>query len=275
MSQRKYIEDVLIRFGMENSKSVTTPLDNSIKLSKKMEPITKEEISEMKMIPYQSLIGSLMYLAVSTRPDIAYSVYFLSQYNTNPGKAHWMAAKRILRYLRGTTNHGLVYQKTENPLIGFVDSDWGASLDDRISYTGFVFKLADAAITWESKKQRTVALSSTEAEYLALGEATKEAVYLRNLLQEIGYMHLKCEPTVLFCDNQGAQNLTKNPVFHCRTKHIDIRHHYIREIFRKGQIDVKYIPTDDMVADVLTKGLYRPKHEKFRKYLGISDVTTH
>ena len=213
-----------------------------------------------------------MYLAVSTRPDIAYAVSSLSQFNQNPGKAHWISAKRILRYLKGTQHFGLLFTKNGKNLHGYVDADWGAAVDDRRSYTGFVFKLANSAISWESRKQRTVALSSTEAEYMALTEAAKETTYLRCFLKEVGILSSDAKPTNVFCDNQGAQELMRNPVHHARSKHIDIRHHYVREVFEKGDLEVEYITTTEMVADVLTKALLGPSHRRCLKELGIVNL---
>ncbi|XP_050460197.1 uncharacterized protein LOC126856068 [Cataglyphis hispanica] len=207
----------------------------------------------MKNIPYQSLIGSLMYLAVSTRPDISYAISILSQFNTNSGKVHWNAAKRVLRYLKGT--------KSEIPLIGFVDADCGGNVDDRVFYTGFVFKLANTAITWKARKQKSIALSSTEAEYMALTKAAKETVYLRNLLEEMCYMERQSKPITIYCDNQGAQKLMLNPMYHSRTKHIDIRNHYVRDVFKSGKLDVSYVPTELMIANVLTKSLFKLSHQ--------------
>ena len=152
VSQRKFIEDTLAKFGMSECKPVSTPLYGKIKLTKQMSPTTKEEAEEMRKTPYQSLIGTLMYLTVATRPDITHAVNLLGQFNMNPGKEHWQSAKRVLRYLQGTSDHGLVYQKTGDCLKGFTDADWGATIDDRSSYTGLVFKLEGAAVTWESKK---------------------------------------------------------------------------------------------------------------------------
>lgn len=272
MYQRKYITKILQDFGMDESKPMKTPLDGNSKLSKQDAPRTNEEITEMKDVPYQSLIGALMYLAVSTRPDIAYTISVLSQYNVNPGKMHWAAGKRVLRYLRNTTNHGLIFRKTQEKLIGFVDADWAGDVDTRVSHTGYVFKLADAAVTWEARKQKTIALSSTEAEYMALTEAAKETVYLRNLLKEIGFLEKDAEPTIVYCDNQGAQKLMRNPIYHSRSKHIDIKHHYVREIYQRGEIDVKYLATSNMIADVLTKGLFGPSHKKCIEGFGLSSV---
>lgn len=175
----------------------------------------------------------------------------------------------MLRYLRGTSDNGLKYHKTGKQLEGFVDADWGADIDHRRSYTGYFFQLAGAAISWESRKQRTVALSSTEAEYNALSEAAKEAVYLRNFLEEAGFNNLVADKTIIYCDNQSARELMRNPVFHSRTKHIDIKCHYVRQVFAEGCIDVKYISTTDMIADVLTKGLSKIGHEKCIQGLGV------
>ncbi|XP_035210361.1 secreted RxLR effector protein 161-like [Stegodyphus dumicola] len=183
-----------------------------------------------------------MYLSMATRPDITYAVNLLSQFNINPGKEHWHAAKRILRYLKGTQDRGLIYTKTGKPLIAFVDAYWASNVDDRKSYTGFVYILTGSAISWESQKQRSVALSSTEAEYMALSEAAKETVYLRDFLKELGY-NIE-HPTTIYCDNQGAQKITKNSVFHSRTKHIDIHHHFVREVYELGELDVQYIPVE-------------------------------
>ncbi|XP_071626304.1 uncharacterized protein [Temnothorax longispinosus] len=220
----------------------------------------------MRKYPFQRLIGALMYLAVSTRPDIAYAVNFLSQFNTNYSTEHWLAAKRILRYLRGTEGHGLMYQKSDIPLYGVVDADWGANTVDRRSYSGYAFILAGAAICWEARKQRTVALSSVEAEYMAMSEATKEAIYLQGLLRDTAR---PCDGTVLFNDNQGAQRLVYSTgVHHSRTKHIDLRHHFIRDHCASGAIELQYMSTNDMPADILTKGLTGPKHIQCQDGLG-------
>lgn len=269
MSQRKYIQNILKKFNMENSKPVTTPLNSSIKLSKEMCPKTETEKAEAEKLPYQNLVGSLMYLAVSTRPDIAHAVSVLSQYNTNYGKEHWVAAKRVLRYLRSTESIGLHYKKSDQKLTGFADADWGANLDDRRSYTGYIFKLSNAAISWDSRKQRTVAMSSTEAEYMSLSESCKEAIHLRRFLSEIMGPQ---NTTTIYNDNQGAGLLSKNPIFHNRTKHMDIRHHFVRENVMDGIIKIEYMTTNEMPADFLTKGLSTPKHDKCISKVGLLNI---
>jgi hypothetical protein len=171
--------------------------------------------------------------------------------------------------LIGTKNYGLTFTNTTKSLHGYVDSDWGSNINDRISQCEYIFKLGESSITWESRKQKCVALSSTEAEYVVLSEAVKEGVYLKKCLTEIGYMKPE-EQIIIYCDNQGAQKLTKNSLYHSRTKHIDIKYHFIRKIYEEGELDVKYIPTNQMPADVLTKSLPIPNHEKCLIGLGIN-----
>lgn len=257
MDQEGLIENIIQKFNMEDCKPAPIPLNPSIKLTKTMSPQNKEEQEEMSTVPYRNLIGSLMYLATSTRPDIMHAVSLLSQFNENPGLSHWKAAKRVLRYLKGTKRMKLVFEKTEERLVGFADADWGNDMDDRRSYTGYFFKLANAAISWSSRKQKSVALSSTEAEYVSLSEAAKEAIHLKILLEEIIGDQGRL---TIFNDNQGAGQMTKNPICHSKAKHIDIRYHHIREVINSGVINVEYQPTEEMPADVLTKALVSTKH---------------
>lgn len=257
---------MLKRFGMENSRPVSTPLDPGLKLRK----IDESETERTEIFPFRELIGCLMYLAIGTRPDIAYAVNHLSQFNNFNGKDHWMAAKRILRYMRGSTKLGLRYEKSSKLIEGFVDSDWAGCPVDRRSYTGFVFIMAKGAVTWEARKQRTVAQSSTEAEYMGLTEAAKEAAYLLRFLAEIGMGNQNTVP--IYNDNQGAQKLATNPIFHSRSKHIEIRHHYVRQALKEGKISISYVPTNDMMADVFTKGISAPKHQKCLSKFGMSSL---
>jgi len=256
MHQRGYTIDILNRFGMMESNPVCTPMDINQKLTR---PNTTSTTMTSKF-PYRELIGALMYLAVSTRPDIAFTVSCLSQFIDCHDESHWRAAKRVLRYLRGSIDLGLEFMPTSNPLTCFVDSDWANCPNDRRSYTGYATILSNAAISWEAKKQRTVELSSTEAEYMGLTEATKESIYLRNFLIELGFNHL-ADLTILN-DNLGAKKLVENPGFHSRSKHIDVRHHFVREALSNQIVKIEHIPTDDMISDVMTKGLPGPKHQK-------------
>lgn len=171
-----------------------------------------------------------------------------------------------MKYLKGTKDFCLSFSKKDNELVGFVDADWANNISDRKSYTGFVFKLGDSAISWESSKQKTVALSSSEAEYMAITEATKEAIYLKNFLSElIGYN----KTVYLFNDNQSAIALSANPIYHKRSKHIDIKYHFIRDVIADNIITLKYLQTDLMPADLLTKGLSKEKHNRFLNDIGL------
>uniref|UniRef100_A0A6V7JVV1 Reverse transcriptase Ty1/copia-type domain-containing protein n=1 Tax=Bracon brevicornis TaxID=1563983 RepID=A0A6V7JVV1_9HYME len=235
LNQKGYIIDILNRFNMTEANAVVSPMDISTKLMK-----GEKEDHKKGDFPYQELICSLMYLATCTRPDIAYVTSYLSQYNTNYNESNWSAAKRVLRYLKGTSEMGINCKKTAKPLVDYVDADWANCLDDRRSYTGYVFMLACSPISWESRKQRTVALCSTEAEYMTLTEATKEAMYLRRFLTELGFEPLTASQ--LFCDNNGALKLAKNPVYHSRTKHIDVKHHFVREALETDEyLTISYI----------------------------------
>ena len=193
------------------------------------------------------MVGSLIYAAMATRPDIAQAVGTVSKFNSKPSEAHFTAVKRIFRYLRGTSDLTLRYQRQEDgSLVGYSDADWAGDCDDRRSTTGNVFLMAGGAISWLSKKHAIVALSRSEAEYVALSFATQEAVWLRKLLSELGDSLL---PVVIKEDNQGAIAIAKNPIVHTRTKHIDIRYHYIREAVQNKEIELEYCPSEEMIAN--------------------------
>ncbi len=196
----------------------------------------------------------------------------LSKFCSKPTTAHFTAAKRVLRYLKGTSNLALKYQKSKDGvLIGYSDADWAGDLDDRHSTSGNLFIMSGATISWTSKKQATVSLSTAEAEYIALNTSTQEAVWLQRLLEGL---EKKYKPTIIMGDNQGSIAIARNPVFHARTKHIDIRHHFIREALQDGVIDLHFCPTDEMVADVLTKPLPRNRFEQFCRLMGMDSVPT-
>ena len=206
-------------------------------------------------------VGSLQYLSTMTRPDITFAVANVAKYCSEPMKEHWTAVKMIMRYLKGTHNFSLLYKKSNsNSFIGFSDSDWAGNLDDRRSTSGYIFQVASTAVSWKSRKQSCVALSTAEAEYIALSQAAKEAIWLRQLNTDL--QGESSEPTVLYEDNQAAICLSKNPQCHGRSKHIDIRYHFIREQVTNWTIELKYCETGNMVADMLTKGLGK---ERFKK----------
>ena len=221
--------------------------------------------------PYHLAIGSLMYLAMGTRPDLTFAVQHLSQFASNPSSAHWTAVKRAFRYVKGTYNYSLTLGKststTPPSLHGYTDADWGADLINRRSISGFLFDFL-GPISWSSKKQATTALSSMEAEYMALTHATREAIWLRSSLTELHFPPTSATP--IYVDNQAAISFANNQDFHMRTKHIDIRHHFCREKIASGEITINYIHTSDNLADLFTKALPTPRHQDLVKRLALS-----
>ena len=266
LSQSRYIAKILDLHGMQNSNSAVTPADVHIRLEKSSQGF---EATPKDRQRYQSAVGSLMYTMLGTRPDIAYAVSKVSQYCSNPDTTHWTAVKRIFHYLAGTQNYGLGYG-VHGQGIGFTDADWGSG-EDRRSVGGFAFILGGAAVSWSSKKQGTVALSSTEAEYMALTQGVKESIWLQAILIDLGAIRHAAEVQHISIDNQGALALAKNPQFHARTKHIDIQYHFVREHVQNRRITLTYCPTSDMTADVFTKALPQPAFVKHRRGLGLVD----
>lgn len=242
---------LLERFGMGDCHPVGMPISAGEKISTYMCPKSEVERLNVQKCPYRCLIGSLMYAAVCTRPDISYAVMKLSQFLNDPGMGHWIAAKRILRYLKGTLSYGPIYAAGMECISGFADADWGGDVDQRKSTSGFVFTLGGGPISWASRKQESVTLSTTEAEYISVCEATKEYLWYNNLLQEIGAF----TQIELYNDNSGCLQLTHNGGFHRRTKHIDLKHQFLKDLVQSGRVKLKYCNTTVMIADILTKGL--------------------
>ena len=265
IGQPTYIKEILKKFNMENSKSVATPLDSGPKLIKATDD---DELFDPET--YQSAVGCLLYLSTRTRPDIAYAVGSVARFTAKPTKQHWSAVKRIMRYLNGTINHGLIYCDTSF-LTGYSDADWAGDLDDGKSTSGYVFTMSGAAISWLSKKQNCVALSTAEAEYMAMSMAAQESVWLERLLSDMN--EKSDEPILIYEDNQSTICMAMNPKFHGRAKHIDIRHHYVREQVANKKISLKYCASEDMIADMLTKGLSRTQFIKLRDMIGIYELS--
>ncbi|XP_062103516.1 uncharacterized mitochondrial protein AtMg00810-like [Humulus lupulus] len=253
LTQGKYIEELLQRVHMPNLKPSPTPMTAGKSLSiNDWKPLNN-------LAAYRSVIGALQYLS-HTRPDIAFSVNKLSQFLKSPIDTHWSAAKRILRYLKGTQHHGLHIIPSNNlNLIGFSDADWACYPDDRRSVGGYCVFMGDTLISWSSKKQTVVARSSTESEYRSLAHLTAELSWIQGLLKE---MRLKISSTpVIWCDNMSASALASNPVYHARTKHIELDIHFVRDKVIQGKLEIRHVPSHDQLADCLRKGL---SHTRFR-----------
>jgi hypothetical protein len=224
LSLGEYIENVLERFRMQNAKPVSTPLASHFKLTKEICPKTQEEIEYMSRVPYSSTIGSLMYVMVCTRPDIAHVVGVVRRYMNNTGKEHWEAVKWILRYFRGNATHALCFEGSNTILHGYIDSNMAGDKDRGRSTTGYVFTIGGTPISWILKLQKVVALSTTEAKYVAAIEASKEMIWLQRFMEELGK---KQDNNRLYCDSESAIHLAKNSAFHLKTNHIQLRYHLL------------------------------------------------
>ncbi|PNX56197.1 putative copia-type protein, partial [Trifolium pratense] len=245
--QRKYTLDILSECGMLACKPASLPIAPNHKLALDSSPLYEDPSQ------YRRLVGRLIYLTI-TRPELAYSVHILSQFMQEPHRGHWDAAMLVLRYLKSAPGQGIIIPKDNDlKLVAYCDSDYASCPLTRRSISGYLMKLGAAPISWKTKKQTTVSRSSSEAEYRAMAHATSEIIWLRRLLA-----HLQVEfdsPTILHCDNQAAIHLASNPVFHERTKHIEVDCHFIREFVSKGIISTVHVPTRSQQADIFTKSL--------------------
>ena len=269
LSQKNYLLKVLRRFNMQDCKPISTPLSVGYKLSSSMCPSNEAQRMEMSRVPYASAVGSLMYAMICTRPDIAHAIGMVSRFMANPGQEHWNAVKRILRYIKGTSSAALCYRGSQYVVRGYVDSDFAGDLDKRKSTTGYVFTLAGGAVSWLSKLQSVVALSTTEAEYMAATQACKEAVWIRRLLEELGHNQ---QTITVYCDSQSALHIARNPAFHSRTKHIGVQYHFVREVVEDGSVDLQKIHTKENLADVMTKAINADKFIWSRSLYGLSET---
>jgi transposase InsO family protein len=269
LTQKRYVADALTKFNMNDCNPVSTPMDSNSTISKDDSPKTQSDHDFMKDKPYRSIIGVLLYAAISTRPDIQYAVSYLSRYLACPGPAHWKAAKRILRYLKGTKDMGIRYSGSNSiygqdmHLHGYVDASFGDDIDTRRSTSGFLFYLANGPISWMSKRQPTVAGSTAEAEYYGAYFACQEAMWLLKFVHEL---QLPVQvPLILHEDNQAAIRISKNPENHKRAKHIDIKYHFLKEKVDEGKVSLVYINTKQQRADAMTKALPRVQFQELRK----------
>ncbi|CAL5403117.1 unnamed protein product [Camellia sinensis] len=264
LSQRKYAQDILAKFQLQHCNSVGTPIDLGLKLTK------DPEGKKIDNILYKQMVGSLMYLT-TTRPDIMHGVSLISRYMEHPTELHLLAAKRIFRYLKGTTDFGILYRKGEqSSLIGFTDSDYAGDSNDRKSTSDYVFMMGSGVISWSSRKQPIVTLSTTKAEFVAATSCACKAIWLRRLLETLQHPHNGSTP--IYCDNSSTIKLSKNPVLHGRSKHIDVRYHFLRDLVKDGTLDLKHCRSEDQLADILTKPLKLPAFLKLRHLLGVCSV---
>jgi hypothetical protein len=267
--QDQYIRRVLKSFGMDECSPVATPFESGGMVH--MVPST-EEADPQRTEEYQSIVGSGMFGMTQTRVDIAWICSILSRFNANPSPQHLKAAKRLLRYLRGTETLGITYRGNPDGFLGikaYSDSDYAGDLETRRSTTGYVIFMANGPVIWKSARQKAVTLSSTEAEYYALSNVAREAAWLYALLTELGYAGPDLRPLQVNGDNQGSLYLAENPQYHQKTKHIDVQYHYVRQEVRSNHISLHYVPTDQMPADGLTKPLTKENHLRFLGLLGL------
>ena len=270
LSQRQAIVDMLKKFDMEDCKPVGTPLDPGSKLSIADSPQTIEDAAVMRSKPYAEAVGTLMYIAIATRPDIAYAVGVLSRFSSNPGVAHWKAVQHLFRYMQATKDLKLTYAPDPSQtdlFTTYCDADFAGNIDNKRSTSGYVVKIGTGAVSWSSRLQSFNTLSTTESEYVAAVAAGQEILWLRNLFMELGFPVDSGLP--LCIDNQSALSVAKNPEHHGRMKHLDLRFYWLRGTVHSGLITLRYVPTAEMPADVMTKPLARIKVAEMRGLLGL------
>jgi hypothetical protein len=266
MSQCVYIDSILRCYNFDELKPLSMPMDPAIRLTADQAPATAAEHAIMCDKPYHEAVGALNWATLATRPDIAFAVSTVARFAANPGIAHWEAVKRIYCYLAGTRDLWLTYGETRRVLEGYADAD-GSMTEDRQAIMGYAFLIDGGTVSWSSKWQEIVSLSTTESEYVAATHSMKEAIWLCSLLSEL-FKPIKPSIT-LFSDNQAAIALTRDHQFHLRTKHINVRYHFIRWVIEQGSLHLIYCPTNDMVTDTLTKVLPSAKVKHFATGLGL------
>ncbi|KAM6584165.1 hypothetical protein CsatB_011167 [Cannabis sativa] len=263
LCQRKYTLDIISEAGLLGAKPSGFPIEQNHKLGLASGELLKDPES------YRRVVGRLIYLAV-TRPDLAYSVHILSQFMQEPRTEHWEAALRVVRYLKGTPGQGILLSaECDLTLQGWCDSDWAACPVTRRSLTGWLVFLGHSPVSWKTKKQHTVSRSSAEAEYRSMAAITCELKWLKGLLLSLGVNHPKA--IKLFCDSQSALHIAKNPVFHERTKHIEVDCHFVRDAINEGLISPSHVSTSSQLADIFTKALGKMQFDNLLSKLGIHD----
>lgn len=266
LDQTKYAEELVETFGMKDARGASSPLDPGMKYKKARDD---DEAANALSHLYRQAIGGLLYLAGGTRPDLAFAASYMSQFNVKPTEQHWSGLKHMLRYLKQTKDVALTFSKTGKQIQAFCDADWATDCVDRRSFSGYVFTLAGAAVSWSSKKQTSTALSTVEAEYIAMCHATKEVLWLQHFTKEVGASEFIGEPHTLFVDNQGAIAVGNNQVVSERNKHIELRHFFLREKIETGQLKLQYIRTSENYADIMTKALNGNRTRRHCESLGL------
>ena len=270
LSQSEYSKNILERFGMSDSKPVATPMEDPKTPESRLEWDLGSENEETVSVPYREAIGSLMYLMTGSRPDISYAVGKLARFCEAPKEKHWVAVKRVFRYINGTRDMGLSFDGSkELKPFGYSDSDWAGDVKDRKSTGGYVFMMAGAPISWCSRKQTVVATSTCEAEYIALSLTCREEIWIKRLMSPILLQNNELDAIQILDDSQSAIKLTRNESINRRNKHIDISYHFTRDAVERKLVDLGYTTTETMVADLMTKPLGRIKFERLRGLCGI------
>jgi hypothetical protein len=249
LSQEHYIRKELEKFRMQYYKSIDTPIAKGEGLILRMCPKTPNEKAQMKKVPYSSVVCSLMYAMMCTRPYIIFAVGMVSRYQTNPGQSRWKTVKRILRYLKGTADYSLYFQGENLQLMGYAYADWGGDLDERKSTSSYVFLLNNGIISWSSKKHSCISLSTMEDEFVAFSAAVQETILLRRFLNYLGLCENETDPMLVHSDSQTSIAYTKYSKYHSKTKHIDTKYNFVRDMVAKKQVCMHYISTHKMVAD--------------------------
>jgi len=273
LSQESYIDKIVDRFGMKDSKRGFLPMGHGITLSKTHCPTTPKNTERMSKIPYASAVGSIMYAMMCTRPDVSYALSMTSRFQGNPGESHWIAVKNILKYLRRTKDWFLVYGgDTELCAKGYTDASFQTDRDDSKSQSGYVFTLNGAAVSWKSSKQSVTADSTTKAEYIAASEAAKEALWIRQFLEGLKVVPAAEQAITLYCDNSGAIFQAKEPKSSNKSRHVLRKAHMIRDYVEQKELAICKIGTEANIADPLTKALPQSKHEGHANSMGLKRV---
>ena len=259
LHQRQYIDEIMKLYSVNNLKKVDIPLQPNLGLTTKLEGEDEALRQPIDTTIYRQAIGKLMYLTMCTRPDLSFSVSLLSRFVSAPKEKHWRCVMTLFKYIKSTRDHILTYPSQGTvKLTGYSDSDHAGNLDDRKSTSGYVFMVGGCCVSWRSSKQQTVSISSTEAEYVALSTCAQEALWLRSLLSELGHAQ---NTTTIYNDNLSSHHIVKGSTS-ARSKHIDVRHHFIRDHVVKKELEIQYMDTNELPADVFTKAVNKQKHNQ-------------